>query len=44
MKGRISGDGLFILEHLKFDQLQHSEPHIEGLVDCDLHLPEIASK
>ena len=40
----ISEDQLDILEHVKFAQLQHSEPHIEALVDCSLHLLEIESK
>ena len=38
-----SGDWVVILEHVKFTELQHSEPHIEGFVDCYLHLLEIES-
>ena len=43
MERGISEDQFDILEHVKFAQLQHSEPHIEGLVDFYLHLLEIES-
>ena len=32
-----------LLEHVKFAEFQDSEPHIEGLVDCDRHLLHIES-
>ena len=32
-----------IPEYMKFTELQHREPHIEGLVNCYIHLLEIES-
>ena len=39
----IREDGLLTIELVKFAQLQHSEGHIEGIVDFYLHLLEIES-